>query len=163
MLLSGSAGESDGHGSRDSGVQEPAPRGRQRALECLPEEGVAEAEAVAVGDEQPQLAELFELFDERQRVDVEDVGEVVGAERGVEDRGGQQDAVAERPALAAACAQPTCSAISRSPCWRRSSFMGWTLIGIGFIVWFALVLLFTPRIDYHVSTPLRLVEEEEVS
>lgn len=33
--------------------------------------------------------------------------------------------------------------------------MGWTLIGIGFIVWFALVLLFTPRIDYHVTTPLR--------
>ena len=33
--------------------------------------------------------------------------------------------------------------------------MGWTLIGIGFIVWLALVLLFTPRIDYHVTAPLR--------
>ena len=33
--------------------------------------------------------------------------------------------------------------------------MGWTLIGIGFIVWFALVFLFTPRIDYHVTAPLR--------
>jgi cardiolipin synthase len=33
--------------------------------------------------------------------------------------------------------------------------MGWTIIGIGFIVWFALVLLFTPRIDYHVTAPLR--------
>jgi cardiolipin synthase len=31
----------------------------------------------------------------------------------------------------------------------------WTLIGITFIVWLALVILFTPRIDYHVSTPLR--------
>jgi cardiolipin synthase len=33
--------------------------------------------------------------------------------------------------------------------------VGWTIIGIGFIVWFALVLLFTPRIDYHVTAPLR--------
>ena len=33
--------------------------------------------------------------------------------------------------------------------------MGWAIIGIGFIVWFALVLLFTPRIDYHVTAPLR--------
>ena len=33
--------------------------------------------------------------------------------------------------------------------------MGWTIIGIGFITWLALVLLFTPRIDYHVTTPLR--------
>lgn len=31
----------------------------------------------------------------------------------------------------------------------------WTIIGVGFIVWFALVVLFTPRIDYHVTTPLR--------
>ena len=31
----------------------------------------------------------------------------------------------------------------------------WTCIGVGFIVWFALVILFTPRIDYHVNTPLR--------
>ena len=31
----------------------------------------------------------------------------------------------------------------------------WTLIGIGFITWLALVILFTPRIDYHVATPLR--------
>ena len=33
--------------------------------------------------------------------------------------------------------------------------MGWTIIGIGFVVWLALVLLFTPRIDYHVTAPLR--------
>jgi cardiolipin synthase len=33
--------------------------------------------------------------------------------------------------------------------------VGWTIIAVGFIVWFTLVLLFTPRIDYHVSTPLR--------
>ena len=32
--------------------------------------------------------------------------------------------------------------------------MGWALIGIAFIVWFALVLLFTPRIDYQVTEPL---------
>jgi cardiolipin synthase len=33
--------------------------------------------------------------------------------------------------------------------------MGWTIVAIAFIVWFVLVLLFTPRIDYHVSSPLR--------
>ena len=33
--------------------------------------------------------------------------------------------------------------------------MGWTIIGNGFIVWLALVILFTPRIDYHVTAPLR--------
>ncbi len=33
--------------------------------------------------------------------------------------------------------------------------MGWTIIGMAFIAWLALVILFTPRIDYHVSTPLR--------
>ena len=33
--------------------------------------------------------------------------------------------------------------------------MGWTIIAVGFIVWFTVVLLFTPRIDYRVSTPLR--------
>jgi cardiolipin synthase len=33
--------------------------------------------------------------------------------------------------------------------------VGWTIIGIGFIVWLALVILFTPRIDYHVTAPLR--------
>jgi cardiolipin synthase A/B len=38
--------------------------------------------------------------------------------------------------------------------------MGWTLIGMGFIIWFALVLLFTPRIDYHVSTPIRPDSDE---
>src|SRR5690349_12323928 len=38
--------------------------------------------------------------------------------------------------------------------------MGWTLIGMGFIIWLALVLLFTPRIDYHVSTPIRPDSDE---
>ncbi len=33
--------------------------------------------------------------------------------------------------------------------------MAWTIIGIGFIVWLALVILFTPRIDYHVTAPIR--------
>jgi cardiolipin synthase A/B len=32
--------------------------------------------------------------------------------------------------------------------------VGWALIGIAFIVWFALVFLFTPRIDYQVTEPL---------
>ena len=30
----------------------------------------------------------------------------------------------------------------------------WILVGVAFFVWFLLVVLFTPRIDYHVSTPL---------
>jgi hypothetical protein len=33
---------------------------------------------------------------------------------------------------------------------------GWTfvsLVGLGFLVWFVLVFLFTPRIDYHFTTP----------
>ena len=38
--------------------------------------------------------------------------------------------------------------------------MGWAIIGIGFVVWLALVILFTPRIDYHVSTPLRPDSDE---
>jgi cardiolipin synthase len=33
--------------------------------------------------------------------------------------------------------------------------VGWTIIGLGFIVWFVLVVFFTPRIDYKVSQPLR--------
>jgi cardiolipin synthase A/B len=33
--------------------------------------------------------------------------------------------------------------------------MFWTIVGFAFIVWFVLVLLFTPRIDYHVTSPLR--------
>ncbi len=32
--------------------------------------------------------------------------------------------------------------------------MFWTVFGIGFAVWLLLVILFTPRIDYHVSAPL---------
>jgi cardiolipin synthase len=31
----------------------------------------------------------------------------------------------------------------------------WTAIGLGFVAWLTLVLLFTPRIDYHVTVPLR--------
>lgn len=31
----------------------------------------------------------------------------------------------------------------------------WTLIGAGFVAWLVLVLLFTPRIDYRVTVPLR--------
>ena len=33
--------------------------------------------------------------------------------------------------------------------------MFWTIVGFAFVVWLVLVLLFTPRIDYHVTTPLR--------
>ncbi len=33
--------------------------------------------------------------------------------------------------------------------------MGWTIIAVGFIVWFVAVLFFTPRIDYRVSQPIR--------
>jgi cardiolipin synthase len=33
--------------------------------------------------------------------------------------------------------------------------MVWTLIGLAFITWLVLVLLFTPRIDYHVTNPVR--------
>ncbi len=33
--------------------------------------------------------------------------------------------------------------------------MFWTIVGFAFITWFVLVLLFTPRIDYQVTTPLR--------
>jgi cardiolipin synthase A/B len=31
----------------------------------------------------------------------------------------------------------------------------WAVIGLAFVVWLVLVTLFTPRIDYHVTTPLR--------
>jgi cardiolipin synthase A/B len=33
--------------------------------------------------------------------------------------------------------------------------MGWAVIGLVFVVWLVLVIFFTPRIDYHVTTPLR--------
>ena len=33
--------------------------------------------------------------------------------------------------------------------------MGWEIIAGGFLIWFVLVLFFTPRIDYRVSQPLR--------
>ena len=33
--------------------------------------------------------------------------------------------------------------------------MGWAIIGLVFVVWLILVVFFTPRIDYHVTTPLR--------
>ena len=38
--------------------------------------------------------------------------------------------------------------------------MGWTIIAVGFIVWFVAVLFFTPRIDYKVSQPLRPDSDE---
>ena len=38
--------------------------------------------------------------------------------------------------------------------------MGWTIIAVGLIVWFTAVLLFTPRIDYRVSVPLRPDSDE---
>jgi cardiolipin synthase len=33
--------------------------------------------------------------------------------------------------------------------------VGWTIIAVGFISWFVLVLFFTPRIDYRVTQPVR--------
>src|SRR5688572_4514485 len=38
--------------------------------------------------------------------------------------------------------------------------MTWTILGILFLVWLLLVILFTPRIDYQVSTPLRPDSDE---
>jgi cardiolipin synthase len=38
--------------------------------------------------------------------------------------------------------------------------MFWTLLGMAFVIWFVLVLLFTPRIDYHVTLPLRPDSDE---
>ncbi len=43
---------------------------------------------------------------------------------------------------------------------RHAIAMFWTLLGIAFIIWFVLVLLFTPRIDYHVTMPLRPDSDE---
>jgi cardiolipin synthase len=36
----------------------------------------------------------------------------------------------------------------------------WTILGIAFLTWLVLVIFFTPRIDYHVTTPLRPDSEE---
>ena len=36
------------------------------------------------------------------------------------------------------------------------------IIGLGFITWFTFVLLFTPRIDYRVTVPLRCDSDEFV-
>ena len=38
----------------------------------------------------------------------------------------------------------------------------WTIFGLGFIAWLVLVLFFTPRIDYHVTVPLRPDSDEFV-
>jgi cardiolipin synthase len=38
--------------------------------------------------------------------------------------------------------------------------VGWTIIAVGFITWFVLVLFFTPRIDYNVSHPIRPDSDE---
>ncbi|HKC56207.1 MAG TPA: phospholipase D-like domain-containing protein [Vicinamibacterales bacterium] len=38
--------------------------------------------------------------------------------------------------------------------------MGWTIIAVGFLTWFVLVLFFTPRIDYKVSHPIRPDSDE---
>jgi len=38
--------------------------------------------------------------------------------------------------------------------------MGWMIIGLAFIIWFVLVLFFTPRIDYKVSNPIRPDSDE---
>ena len=38
--------------------------------------------------------------------------------------------------------------------------MVWALIGLAFILWLVLVVLFTPRIDYHVTNPVRPDSDE---
>lgn len=38
--------------------------------------------------------------------------------------------------------------------------MGWAIIGLGFIIWFVVVLFFTPRIDYKVTHPTRPDSDE---
>src|SRR5918992_5406132 len=38
--------------------------------------------------------------------------------------------------------------------------MWWTVIGMAFVAWLVLVLLFTPRIDYHVTLPLKPDSDE---
>ena len=38
----------------------------------------------------------------------------------------------------------------------------WQILGLAFLTWFTLVLLFTPRIDYHVTVPLRPDSDEFV-
>src|SRR5882672_2965422 len=38
--------------------------------------------------------------------------------------------------------------------------MGWTIIAVGFLTWFVLVLFFTPRIDYQVSHRIRPDSDE---
>ena len=38
--------------------------------------------------------------------------------------------------------------------------MFWTVLGIAFVTWMLMVILFTPRIDYHVTIPLRPDSDE---
>jgi cardiolipin synthase len=38
--------------------------------------------------------------------------------------------------------------------------MFWTIVGLAFIVWLTVVILFTPRIDYHVTLPLKPDSDE---
>src|SRR6266850_237745 len=38
--------------------------------------------------------------------------------------------------------------------------MFWTIVGFAFIVWLTVVILFTPRIDYHVTLPLKPDSDE---
>src|ERR1051325_9448506 len=63
-------------------------------------------------------------------------------------------------AVVSHCVPPTCSINFRSRCWRRADSVGWALIGMAFVIWLALVILFTPRIDYRVSTPIRPDSED---
>src|SRR2546426_10343220 len=38
--------------------------------------------------------------------------------------------------------------------------MFWTIVGLAFVVWLTVVILFTPRIDYHVTLPLKPDSDE---
>src|SRR5262245_63396223 len=82
--------------------QEPASSRRQRSPERFAQQRIPEAEAVAIGCEEPLLTELFELLDQGQRVEVEDFGEQVGFEGLVDGGSREQDAERERAARSAA-------------------------------------------------------------
>ena len=77
-------------------LQQPAPRRGDVLAQHLADEVVAEAEAEPVDAEDPPLTEALELLGERRRIRVEDVGERLGRERLLEQRGGGEHAEGPR-------------------------------------------------------------------
>ena len=74
-------------------AKEPLPGGRDALEQDLADEVVAEAEAEPVDAEDAPLAQALELLEELGCVDAEQVGERLGLERLLEQRGGDEDAV----------------------------------------------------------------------